>query len=122
MPEDKITKAEEGEKPKLSFSLEEYMKANSDQWQQIASKQGLDDKAFEFATFGFLGELLPSICVFTVGSYVLFPQIDGVASATWPTEGSMQKAESKGWTVKTDTIQSVWETFDKMKLLHIIPS
>ena len=69
-------------------------------WKKVAGTHGLDQSAFESATFGFLG-------------FVLGRNFDIVIS--------MNKARSAGWTGHQNTFDSLSETLDELADEKIVP-
>ena len=70
-------------------------------WNRIAEREGLQEDAFEKATWGFLG-------------FVLGRKYDLIIS--------MSKARKAGWTGYVDTWESLEGVFDELKRAKILPS
>ncbi|KND03569.1 uncharacterized protein SPPG_01044 [Spizellomyces punctatus DAOM BR117] len=84
----------------LQLSVEEYAKDKHDLWRKISQKYGLDESAFNYATWDFA---------------------DFATGRTWPDDGDMSRAREAGWTTTVDSFEMYKEVFEKMKRLQMIP-
>ena len=53
--DNEIVSCQQGQVRGQTFVLKNYMEENTDCWHEMAEKQGLDVKAFDYATWGFVG-------------------------------------------------------------------
>ena len=103
------------------ISLAEYMPSKRDVWTRIAQREGLDENAFEYATWAFAGMSRIEPCLFVHDEYDE-SDLDGSLKSANDRHGDLSKARRFGWTSTVDTFDGYAQCFDRLKALNIIPS
>jgi hypothetical protein len=100
----------------LQLSLAKYMPENKDTWHRLATREKLDESAFDYATWDFIGE-----CRFRIDKTANISLLDFVLGRTFDDHGDMTKARQYGWTTTVDTNKCYMQCFDRLKNMKIIP-